>query len=97
LRLGVVEGEVRLDADYAATRPMEKIPYRGHIQVRPHTVERWTGATFPERVFLPDMDLIHAYRSFDENLRDLEDLRRKEAPQLSQDPFTLENTGRRMH
>ena len=34
-------------------------------------------ATFPEGVFLPDMDLIHAYRSFDENLRDLEDLRRK--------------------
>ena len=38
-------------------------------------------ATFPEGVFLPDMDLIYAYRSFDENLRDLEDLRRKKCKQ----------------
>ena len=44
LRLGLVEGEVRLGADYAATRPMEKMPHRGDIQVRPHTAERWTGS-----------------------------------------------------
>jgi len=23
--------------------PMEKMPHRGDIQVRPHTAERWTG------------------------------------------------------
>jgi hypothetical protein len=40
LRLGLVEGEVRLGADYAATRPMEKMRHRGDIQVRPHTAER---------------------------------------------------------
>jgi hypothetical protein len=45
-RLGLVKGMGGLGADCAATRPMDKILYRGDIQVQPHTaVQRARSCT----------------------------------------------------
>jgi len=43
LRLGLVKGEVRLGADYAVTRPMEKMPHAQPVP-RSRMAQRFAGA-----------------------------------------------------